>query len=239
MLFLMLVNVVELDSDKLPAELAVNFEIIRKKMVQDQIVSREISDRRVIDAMLKIPRHIFVQEAFAAQAYNDKALPIGEKQTISQPYVVALMTEKLALTGTEKVLEIGTGSGYQTALLATLADRVFSAERIRPLAIRARKCLDSLKLFNVQLRINDNEGSPIGWEEEAPFDAIIVTAGAPAVPTILTDQLAMGGRLVIPVGTDTEQRLLIIVKDETGDLLYEPSVLCRFVPLIGRQGWQT
>ena len=207
-------------------------------MVQDQIVSRGIRDRRVIDAMLKIPRHIFVQEAFAAQAYNDKALPIGEIQTISQPYVVALMTEKLALTGMEKVLEIGTGSGYQTAILAALADRVFSAERIRPLALRARKCLDSQKLFNVQLRINDTGGSPIGWEEEAPFDAIIVTAGAPEVPTILTDQLAKGGRLVIPVGTDSEQQLLIIVKDNAGDLLYEPSVMCRFVPLIGRQGWQ-
>lgn len=220
------------------AELAVNFEIMRRKMVQDQIVSREVRDRRVIDAMLKIPRHIFVQEAFAAQAYSDKALPIGEKQTISQPYIVALMTEKLALTGTEKVLEIGTGSGYQTALLATLADRVFSAERIRPLALRARKCLDSLKLFNIQLRINDIEGSPVGWEEEAPFDAIIVTAGAPEVPVILTDQLARGGRMVIPVGSNSEQQLLTIIKNETGELLYEPSVLCRFVPLIGRQGWQ-
>lgn len=215
-----------------------NFEIMRKKMVQDQIVSRNICDRRVIDAMLKIPRHIFVQEAFAAQAYNDKALPIGEKQTISQPYIVALMTEKLALTGTEKVLEIGTGSGYQTALLASLADRVFSAERIRPLALRARKCLDSLKLFNVQLRINDTEGSPIGWEEEAPFDAIIVTAGAPAVPAILTDQLARGGRMVIPVGTDTDQQLLTICKNDEGELLQEPSVTCRFVPLLGKQGWQ-
>jgi protein-L-isoaspartate(D-aspartate) O-methyltransferase len=211
---------------------------MRKKMVQDQIVSRDIRDRRVIDAMLKVPRHIFVQEAFAAQAYSDKALPIGEKQTISQPYIVALMTEKLALTGTEKVLEIGTGSGYQTALLATLADRVFSAERIRPLALRARKCLDSLKLFNIQLRINDNEGSSVGWEEEAPFDAIIVTAGAPDIPAVLTDQLARGGRMVIPVGTDTEQQLIIIVKNDTGELLYEPSVMCRFVPLIGRQGWQ-
>ena len=207
-------------------------------MVQDQIVSRDIRDQRVIAAMLKIPRHIFVQEAFAAQAYNDKALPIGEKQTISQPYIVALMTEKLALTGMEKVLEIGTGSGYQTALLATLADRVFSAERIRPLALRARKCLDSLKLFNVQLRINDNEGSPIGWEEEAPFDAIIVTAGAPDIPAVLTDQLAKGGRMVIPVGTNTDQQLLTIIKNEEGELLHEPSVMCRFVPLLGRQGWQ-
>ena len=207
-------------------------------MVQDQIVARGISDRLVIDAMLKIPRHIFVQEAFAAQAYNDKALPIGEKQTISQPYIVALMTEKLALTGTEKVLEIGTGSGYQTALLATLADRVYSAERIRPLALSARKCLDSLKLFNVQLRINDSEGSPIGWEDEAPFDAIIVTAGAPEVPDILTDQLAIGGRLVIPVGSNSDQQLITIIKNEAGELLQESSVTCRFVPLIGKQGWQ-
>lgn len=215
-----------------------DFGILRKRMVQDQIVARGISDRRVIDAMLQIPRDIFVQEAFAAQAYNDKALPIGEKQTISQPYIVALMTEKLMLTGGEKVLEIGTGSGYQTALLATLAGKVYSVERIRSLATRARKCLDILKLFNLQLRINDSEGSPIGWEEEAPFDAIIVTAGAPDVPNILTDQLATGGRLVIPVGTDTEQQLLTIVKDENGELQCDSSVSCRFVPLIGKQGWQ-
>lgn len=215
-----------------------NFEILRKRMVQDQIIARGISDRRVIDAMLKIPRHIFVQEAFAAQAYSDKALPIGEKQTISQPYIVALMTEKLALAGSEKVLEIGTGSGYQTAILATLADRVYSAERIRPLAINARKCLDSLKLFNVQLRINDTDGSPVGWEEEAPFDAIIVTAGAPEVPAVLTEQLSLGGRLVIPVGTDAEQQLITIVKDKNGELQQESSVACRFVPLIGKQGWQ-
>ena len=207
-------------------------------MVQDQIIARGIGDQRVIDAMLKIPRHIFVQEAFAAQAYSDKALPIGEKQTISQPYIVALMTEKLALTGTEKVLEIGTGSGYQTAILATMADRVYSAERIRSLALRARKCLDSLKLFNVQMRINDSEGSPIGWEEAAPFDAIIVTAGAPEVPAILTDQLARGGRLVIPVGADTSQQLLTIIKNEDGELKCEQSIECRFVPLIGKQGWQ-
>jgi protein-L-isoaspartate(D-aspartate) O-methyltransferase len=215
-----------------------NFDFARKKMVQEQILARGISDSRVIDAMLKIPRHIFVQEAFAAQAYSDTALPIGEKQTISQPYMVALMTEQLSLTGNEKVLEIGTGSGYQTAILATMANRVCSAERIRPLALRARKCLDSLKLFNVMLRINDSEGSPIGWEEEAPFDAIIVTAGAPDVPGILTDQLAPGGRLVIPVGTDSNQQLLKIIKNSEGELESSASVGCRFVPLIGRQGWK-
>lgn len=206
-------------------------------MVQDQIIARGVSDRRVIDAMLRIPRHIFVQEAFAAQAYSDTPLPIGEKQTISQPYMVALMTELLALSGTEKVLEIGTGSGYQTALLATLSQRVCTIERIRPLAIQARKCLDSLGLFNVMLRINDYEGSPIGWEEEAPFDAILVTAGAPEVPALLLDQLAVGGRLVIPTGNETEQRLMRITKRTDGEMETETSVGCRFVPLIGRQGW--
>jgi protein-L-isoaspartate(D-aspartate) O-methyltransferase len=220
-----------------------NYEISRKKMVQEQIVSpasadrSPVTDRRVLDAMLRIPRHIFVQEAFAAQAYSDTPLPIGEKQTISQPYMVALMTEMLALTGTEKVLEIGTGSGYQAAVLAMLADRVCTVERIRPLALRARKCLDSLKLFNVMLRINDSDDSPVGWEEEAPFDAIMVTAGAPEIPSVLTDQLARGGRLVIPVGSEAEQRLVKIVKNDDGTLETVLSVGCRFVPLIGRQGW--
>lgn len=214
-----------------------NFDIARSKMVREQIVARGITDRRVIDAMQKTPRHIFVQEAMAAQAYSDCALPVGEKQTISQPFIVALMTELLELTGREKVLEIGTGSGYQTAILAILAERVYTLERIRPLALRARKCLDSLRLFNIMLRINDSEGSPVGWEDEAPFDAIIVTAGAPAVPDVLTSQLAPGGRLVIPVGGESEQRLLRIVRREDGTLETETSVGCRFVPLIGKQGW--
>jgi protein-L-isoaspartate(D-aspartate) O-methyltransferase len=220
-----------------------NYEIARKKMVQEQIVKppssdrTPVTDRRVLEAMLKIPRHIFVQEAFAAQAYSDTPLPIGEKQTISQPYMVALMTEMLALTGTEKVLEIGTGSGYQAAVLAMLADRVCTVERIRPLALRARKCLDSLKLFNVMLRINDSDDSPVGWMEEAPFDAIMVTAGAPEIPVVLTDQLARGGRLVIPVGSEAEQRLVKVVKNDDGTLETVLSVGCRFVPLIGRQGW--
>ena len=200
-------------------------------------MARGVSDRRVLDAMLKTPRHIFVQEAMAAQAYSDSPLPVGEKQTISQPYIVALMSELLELTGTEKVLEIGTGSGYQTAILASLADRVYTVERIRPLALRARKCLDSLRMFNIMLRINDGEGSPVGWEEEAPFDAIIVTAGAPAIPDVLTSQLAIGGRLVIPVGNESEQRLLKIIKKADGTLETFTSVGCRFVPLIGKQGW--
>lgn len=214
-----------------------NYEFARKKMVQEQIVARGVTDRRVLDVMLKVPRHIFVQEAMALQAYSDSALPIGEKQTISQPYMVALMTELLELTGKEKVLEIGTGSGYQTAILAMLSNRVYTAERIRPLALRARKCLDSLKLFNVMLRINDGDGSPIGWEEEAPFDAIIVTAGAPSIPDVLVEQLAPGGRLVIPVGGESEQNLIRIFKHPDGTLEKESCIGCRFVPLIGKQGW--
>lgn len=214
-----------------------NFEKERNRMVDDQILSRGVTDSRVLAAMRKVPRHEFMPEVLRQQAYGDHAMPIGEGQTISQPYIVALMTEMLALTGSEKVLEIGTGSGYQTAILATLAERVCTAERIRPLALRARKCLDSLKLFNVMLRINDSDNSPIGWEEEAPFDAIIVTAGAPEVPQVLTEQLASGGRLVIPVGSEAEQRLLKIVKHADGELELVESIACRFVPLIGRQGW--
>jgi protein-L-isoaspartate(D-aspartate) O-methyltransferase len=215
-----------------------NFDVSRKRMVSEQIIARGIKSPCVIDAMLKIPRHLFVQEAMAAQAYSDTPLPIGEKQTISQPYMVALMTELLDLGGTEKVLEIGTGSGYQTAILATLSHRVCTAERIRPLAIRARKCLDSLGLFNVMLRINDTEGSPVGWEEEAPFNAILVTAGAPEVPQVLVDQLSTGGRLVIPVGSESEQTLLKILKLPDGSLETTSTTGCRFVPLLGRQGWQ-
>jgi protein-L-isoaspartate(D-aspartate) O-methyltransferase len=168
-----------------------NFEIARRRMVESQIISRGIKDRRVIDAMLKIPRHVFVEEAMAAQAYNDKPLPIGEKQTISQPYMVALMTELLQLTGKEKVLEIGTGSGYQAAVLALVANRVYTMERIRPLALKARRALDSLGLLNINIKISDGT---MGWKEEAPFDAILVAAGAPDVLSI-DRQLAIGGRL--------------------------------------------
>jgi protein-L-isoaspartate(D-aspartate) O-methyltransferase len=211
-----------------------NFDIARKRMVETQIVARGITDRRVIEAMLKAPRHIFVEEAMAAQAYSDTPLPIGERQTISQPFMVALMTELLQLTGVEKVLEIGTGSGYQSALLAMLADRVYTVERIRSLALKARKSLDSLGLLNVNLKIDDGSG---GWEAEAPFDAILVTAGAPDIPQALIDQLNVGGRLVIPVGDQYEQVLVRIVKHPDGSVTREDSVNCRFVKLIGKLGW--
>jgi protein-L-isoaspartate(D-aspartate) O-methyltransferase len=212
-----------------------NFEIARRRMVEAQVIARGIRDRRVIEAMQKIPRHLFVEEAMAAQAYNDNPLPIGEKQTISQPYMVALMTELLELKGKEKVLEIGTGSGYQAAVLAVLADRVCTMERIRPLALRARKVLDGLGLLNVNIRVADGT---CGWEEESPFDAILVTAGAPEIPDTLVAQLAVGGRLVLPVGDQFSQTLVRIIRQQDGSCTIEDSIGCRFVKLIGRHGWE-
>ncbi len=211
-----------------------NFDVARRRMIDVQIIGRGITDRRVIEAMQKVPRHIFVEEAMSAQAYSDSSLPIGDRQTISQPYIVALMTQMLQLSGKEKVLEIGTGSGYQAAILATLADRVYTIERLRPLAMRARKALDSLGLLNVNLKIGD--GSE-GWQSEAPFDAILVTAGAPDVPAPLIEQLTSGGRLVIPIGTQYDQRLVKIMKGEDGSITREELVECRFVKLVGRCAW--
>jgi protein-L-isoaspartate(D-aspartate) O-methyltransferase len=211
-----------------------NFEISRRRMVETQIIDRGIHDRMVIDAMLKVPRHIFVEEAMASQAYSDSPLPIGEKQTISQPYMVALMTELLHLNGTEKVLEIGTGSGYQAAVLATIANRVYTIERIRPLALRARKALDSIGLLNINIKIGDGTD---GWSSEAPFDAILVTAGAPDIPDTLLAQLKPGGSLVIPVGNQFEQILVRATLNDDGSIQRETSVSCRFVKLIGKHGW--
>ncbi|GFO58187.1 protein-L-isoaspartate O-methyltransferase [Geomonas silvestris] len=210
-----------------------NFEVSRKRMVAE-LVKRGITDQRVLGAMQSIPRHIFVEEAMAAQAYSDSSLPIGEKQTISQPYTVAKMTEMLKLTGRERVLELGTGSGYQAAVLATLADKVCTVERIRPLALKARRALDSLRLLNVNLKIGDGTE---GWPEEGPFDAILVTAGSPQVPQCLIDQLAPGGRLVIPVGDRQDQTLTLVVKDQDGQVTRQETEDCRFVKLIGRHGW--
>ena len=203
-------------------------------MVEEQIVSRGIRDVKLIAAMKKIPRHLFVEEALQNQAYSDHPLPIGEKQTISQPYMVALMTEALLLTAKEKVLEIGTGSGYQTAILAELSEKVFSIERIRTLAIRARKLLYELGYFNVEIKIIDGT---FGWMEESPFDAIIVTAGSPDIPQPLIDQLGVGGRLVIPVGDAFVQDLFRVTKTEEG-IKKEDLGGCRFVKLIGKYGWE-
>jgi protein-L-isoaspartate(D-aspartate) O-methyltransferase len=211
-----------------------DFPKARLKMVEEQIISRGIKDPRLIAAMKKIPRHLFVEEALQSQAYSDHPLPIGEKQTISQPYMVALMTEVLQLTGKEKVLEIGAGSGYQAAILAELAERVFSIERIRSLAIRARELLYELGYFNIEIKIFDGT---LGWAEKGPFDAIIVTAGAPDIPQPVIDQLGMGGRLVIPVGNAFSQDLIRMTKTEEG-IRREDLGGCRFVKLIGRHGWE-
>jgi protein-L-isoaspartate(D-aspartate) O-methyltransferase len=209
----------------------------RMRMVDTQIRARGVKDVHLLKVMQTVPRHLFVEEAMMDQAYNDNPLPIGENQTISQPYIVALMTEALSLTGKEKVLEIGTGSGYQTAILAQLADRVFSIERIASLAGRARKMLDYLHAFNVAIRVGDGT---YGWKEEAPFDAILVTAGAPKVSSILVAQLSLGGRLVIPVGSRLTQTLLKVTRlsDDIHDIKKEDLGGCRFVDLIGEHGWE-
>ena len=204
-------------------------------MVEEQLTSRRIKDPRLIGAMKKVPRHLFVEEALQNQAYTDHPLPIGDKQTISQPYMVALMTEALLLTGKERVLEIGTGSGYQTAILAEMSEKVFSIERIRPLALRARKLLYDLGYFNVEIKIFDGT---FGWMEESPFDAIMVTAGSPDIPQPLVDQLATGGRLVIPVGDASFQDLFRVIKTAEG-AKKENLGGCRFVKLIGKYGWET
>lgn len=209
----------------------------RIRMVDSQLRSRGIRDEKVLKAMEKIPRHLFVDEGLRDQAYSDGPLPIGENQTISQPYIVALMTEALELTGRDKVLEIGTGSGYQTAVLAEIAERVLSIERIAFLASRARKLIESLNYFNVAIRVGDGT---LGWQDEAPFDGILVTAGSPEIPKTFVEQLAVGGRLVIPVGDRSSQQLIRVTRksEDVRDLKKEDFGGCRFVNLIGEYGWQ-
>ena len=205
----------------------------RLNMVEAQIAARGIADARVLEAMRKIPRHLFIEEALSDRAYDDSALPIGEKQTISQPFIVALMTQALALQATDKILEIGTGSGYQTAILAELAARVYSIERVKPLALKARERLDRLGYRNVAIRNGDGT---YGWGESAPFDAILVAAGSPSIPSMLVEQLREGGRLVIPVGDRNAQVLQLGVK-QRGLLVLSCLTDCTFVPFIGAFAW--
>jgi len=212
----------------------VNFERARARMVEEQLVSRGISDPLVLAAMARVERHRFVDEALQVRAYEDKPLPIGARQTISQPFMVGLMTQALELRGTERVLEIGTGCGYQTAVLAELAATVFSIERISTLAAAARQLLDRLGYYNVVIRVGDGT---LGWAEDAPFDAIMVSAGTPQVPRPLVAQLCNGGRLVFPIGEEELQTLVRIRKEETG-LQEEYFGDCRFVKLVGRYGWE-
>jgi protein-L-isoaspartate(D-aspartate) O-methyltransferase len=206
-------------------------DISRKQMVEYQIASRGVKDKRVLDAMLKVPRHLFVGDALQDLAYSDQPLPVGEEQTISQPYMVAMMTELLRLEGDEKVLEIGTGSGYQTAVLAELAGEVYTVEIIKGLAQKAKQLLLDLGYENIHFKIDDGY---FGWEEYAPFDGIIVTCGPDDVPQPLTDQLAEGGRLVIPVGS--MYQILTILEKKEGRMRETESISCRFVPMTGKHG---
>ncbi len=210
------------------------YERWREAMVKTQIEARGVTDPKVLEAMRKVPRHLFVSEALMDQAYGDFPLPIGEQQTISQPYIVAEMTQALQLKKEDRVLEIGTGSGYQAAVLAHIVSRVYTIERIHSLFIRARQLFDRLRYFNIVTRYSDGT---TGWKEEAPFDAIIVTAGAREVPPVLMNQLAAGGRLVMPVGGQYVQDLVRLCKDEAGTIHKASLGGCRFVKLVGEYGW--
>lgn len=210
------------------------FEVARRRMVKEQVVARGVKDEKVLAAMGKVPRHAFVSPGMENQAYLDRPLQIGFGQTISQPFIVALMTEILALTGKERVLEIGTGSGYQSAVLSKLAKEVFTVERIAELSIRARKTLYRLRCNNVKFKVGDGT---LGWQDEAPFDRIIVTAGAPVVPKALVAQLKDGGLLIIPVGGEDTQSLDVI--ERMGNTIRRKQVtMCRFVKLVGEEGWK-
>lgn len=211
-----------------------DYSIARRRMVAKQVVARGITDSKVISVMEEVPRHLFVEEALRSQAYTDYALPIGEKQTISQPFIVAAMTAALTLNRDDRVLEIGTGSGYQAAILSKLVSHVYSVERIVSLARRARRILDSIHCSNVHIHVSDGSS---GWAEQAPFDAIIVTAGAPHVPQHYLDQLTIGGRLVIPVGSGSSQVLKRFIRAADQSFSEEDLLDCRFVPLIGDHAW--
>jgi len=206
----------------------------RERMVAEQLVKRGIADPLVLEAMRSTPRHLFVDAALRDRAYGDHPLPIGEGQTISQPFMVARMTELLRLTGKEKVLEIGAGSGYQAAVLARLAARVCTVERIAKLAARARETLEAIGASNVWVR---TANGTFGWPDEAPFDRIVVTAGGPSVPPPLFEQLAEGGRMVIPVGSEDSQRLQVVDKI-AGEAKVTEDSGCVFVKLIGKYAWE-
>jgi protein-L-isoaspartate(D-aspartate) O-methyltransferase len=212
---------------------AIKYERLREEMVRKQIEARGITDPKVLAAFRKVPRHFFVSEALMDQAYGDYPLPIGEQQTISQPYIVAEMTQALELTGEERVLEIGTGSGYQAAILAEIVFRVFTIERIHSLFLKTRRLFDRLGYHQIRTKYSDGSA---GWPDESPFDAIIVTAGAPEIPDVLVKQLAVEGRMVLPVGNQHTQELVKIYKNESG-VHHTHLGACRFVKLLGEYGW--
>jgi protein-L-isoaspartate(D-aspartate) O-methyltransferase len=202
-------------------------------MVEEQLIRRGITDTLTLKAMGEVPRHLFVDDAMRGRAYGDYPLPIAAGQTISQPYIVALMTQLLQLSGKEKVLEIGTGSGYQAAILSRMCDRVYTVERINQLLAGARRVFDTLRYYNIVAKLDDGT---MGWPENGPYDGIIVTAGGPEIPSPLLDQLAEGGRLVIPVGGQELQSLQLVTRIE-GKISVEQLDKVRFVDLIGKHGW--
>ena len=204
-------------------------------MVEDQLIRRGIHDPKTLEAMRQVPRHLFVEDALQNQAYADFPLPIGRGQTISQPFIVALMTQALGLQGHESVLEIGTGSGYQAAILSLICEKVYTVERIDTLLVNARSIFDKLHYLNILTKLDDGTN---GWPEYAPYDVIIVTAGGPRVPEPLLDQLADPGRLVIPVGDRGMQNLQLVTKKD-GTITEKTIEYVRFVNLIGSHGWQT
>ncbi len=206
--------------------------VLRKRMVAEQLLPRGISDKAVLDVFSKVERDRFIPKELKVNAYADYPVPIGEGQTISQPFIVALMTESLGLTGTERVLEIGSGSGYQTAVLAELAREVYSIERFDGLGGRAKRVLDELGYRNIKIKIGDGT---LGWPQEAPFDRIIVTAASPQIPAPLFDQLKEGGRLILPLGESFSQVLTLVGK-KAGELNSKDICGCVFVPLVGKYG---
>jgi protein-L-isoaspartate(D-aspartate) O-methyltransferase len=211
------------------------YETSRARMVEEQLAHRGITDERVLAAMRRIPRHLFVEEPLRDRAHGDHPLPIGEEQTISQPYIVGFMTQLLELRGQEKILEVGTGSGYQTAVLAELARRVCTIERWPRLAERARGLLEQLGYDNVWVRVGSGT---LGWPDEAPFDRILVTAGGPSIPPPLFQQLAEGGRMVVPVG-DVANQTLTVVEKIRGEMKTRLCGECKFVKLVGKYAWET
>jgi len=221
----------------MPGGLPVKFEDQRNLMVQNQLTARGIANQRLLDIFLSVPRHEFVPEEMRAYSYNDHPLAIGDGQTISQPYIVALMVDLLQVRPTHHVLEIGTGSGYQTAILSLLAQQVYTVERLDSLMRRARRDLKRLGYANVHFRTGDGTR---GWEKAYPardtFDRIVVSAAAPHAPEQLIGQLAEGGRLVIPVGSRLMQEL-VLIRRENGEIITENHGGCAFVPLIGEDGW--
>lgn len=211
-----------------------DYEILRKKMVEEQLIARGIKNERVINVFRKVERHKFLPEDLRASAYSDFPVPIGEGQTISQPYIVALMTERLDLSGEEKVLEIGTGSGYQTAILAELTKEVCSVERFKTLSERAVTTLKGLGYTNIKTKVGDGT---LGWPKEAPFDRIIITAASPRLPLPLTDQLNENGKLLLPLGESFSQ-MLTLFENEGNKLKYSSICGCVFVPLVGKYGYR-